>query len=58
MCVYVNKKNVLDFMERNVVFHAQQDIMDGNVKCPATVLQTTLVISLLAVDQTPRVVSY
>uniref|UniRef100_K1PJI3 Uncharacterized protein n=1 Tax=Magallana gigas TaxID=29159 RepID=K1PJI3_MAGGI len=42
-------------MERNVVFHAQQDIMDGNVKCPATVLQTTLVISLLAVDQTPRV---
>lgn len=48
----------MDFTERDVVFPAQQDSMDVNVKHPATVLQTRPVIRLLAEDQTPRVVRF
>lgn len=44
-------------MKRNVVCPVQQVIMEVNVKCPATVFQTKLLIRLLAVDQTPSVVS-
>lgn len=57
ICVYVYEKNALDFMERNVAFTALLVFMDVNVKCPATVLREKPVISLLAVDQTPCVVS-
>lgn len=54
---YVCEKNTLDLMQRNVVCHVQQVIMEVNVKCPATVFQMKLVIILLAVYQTLSVVS-